>query len=234
MNRSHNSNPTERVIVLGTSAPNRFRTTESVLTFFSKNNIIRKFEVEQCSIHEKGEIMIRFSTKFSVQLFCLKLQICELASRYFQIIKLCCRGLSSSQYIVLNLCVQRRSRDGNKFNNIIRRWRGEGIIDCNADRRQFYLYLFKDINGLTDIVNNDCYIKLSIDDRILDRISLINNNYSSGILFEVNEPPKCEIHKEPIIISIDENIINKISIDDSENNKLKKEELQQAICPKKK
>eukprot|EP01084_Bolivina_argentea_P198229 339506_1 len=119
--RSHPSG--ESVVVLGTSAPNRFCTTSSVLSFFYKNHIIRKFEVEQCSIHQNGEIMIRFGTKFAAQLFTLKLQISEPTSRYFQVIKLCCNELHISQYIVLNLCVQRRSRDGNRFSNIIRRWR---------------------------------------------------------------------------------------------------------------
>eukprot|EP01083_Nonionella_stella_P094674 265695_1 len=197
--RSHPSG--ESVVVLGTSAPNRFCTTSSVLSFFYKNHIIRKFEVEQCSIHQNGEIMIRFGTKFAAQLFTLKLQISEPTSRYFQVIKLCCNELHISQYIVLNLCVQRRSRDGNRFSNIIRRWRGEGIIDCDADRRQFYLYLFKDGS---DLSSNDSYIKLSIDDRILERICLLNNDYSAGMRFEVSEPPKCEIHRAPTILSIDE------------------------------
>ena len=193
-------------MILGTSAPNRFRTTSSVLSFFYTNHIIRKFEVEQCSIHENGEIMIRFGTAFAAKLFSLKLHVSESTARYFQIIKMGGIEISISQYIVLNLCVQRRSRDGNKFNNIIRRWRGEGIIDCNADRRQFYLYLFKDVQKSKNKNDNDSYIKLTLDDRILERICLLNNDYSAGIQFQVSEPPKAEVHQEPMVLSFDEKV----------------------------
>jgi len=204
MNRDPNAESMKRSVVLGTSAPNRFRTTSSVLSFFHDNNILRRFEIEQCSIHENGEILIRFGTAFAAQLFALRLQSSESTSRFFQIIKMCGSELQISQYVVLNLCVQRRSRDGNKFNNVIRRWRGEGIIDCNADRRQFYLYLFKD--------GSDAYIKLSIDDRILEKICLLNNDYSAGIQFQVSEPPRCEVHREPELLSCDEQKRNGVDV----------------------
>ena len=159
-------------MILGTSAPNRFKTTQAVLSFFYKHNIITKFEVDQCSIHlngSNGQIMLRFGTVFSAQLFTLKLQINDTISRYFQINHLSFQPLEISQYVTLNLCVQRRSRDGKKFGHIIRRWRSEAIIDCNADRRQFYLYVFKE-NNINTNKGNQQYIKLSIDDRILEKI----------------------------------------------------------------
>merc|ERR1712154_468302 len=105
--------------------------------------------------------------------------------------------------------------------------RGEGIIDCNADRRQFYLYLFKDSN---DLINNDCYIKLSIDDRILDKITFLNNDYSAGIQWIVSEPPRCEIHKKPTIIEIDEK--NNDDASDILNKNKNKNKNMGPICPK--
>jgi len=188
----------QRVVVLGTSAPNRFRTTSTVLSFLSKQRLIRAFEVEQCSVHSDGSIVIRFGTRLAAQLLALRLHLSSSSARYFQMLS--GPELAVSQYIVLNLCVQRRSRDGNKFGHILRRWRGEGIIDCDADRRQFYLFLFKD----GDKKGNDSYIKLTLDDRILERIYILNNDYSAGIQFAVSEPPRCDIHRDPILLPFDE------------------------------
>eukprot|EP01084_Bolivina_argentea_P064564 117730_1 len=202
-NKKISVNRKDRTILLTTCVPDQFTSTQKILSYLSQHKIITKFDINKVEINPNGQIIIEFITKFTAKLFLLKLKQNQTVSKLFTSISPFYMHFNSNQYCMLNLCVEKRSRNANNFNNIINRWKGECIIECNAQKRQFYIYCFKDPTHKS-YNNNKQYIKIQISHRIIQQTYIINNNNSYGIELLINEPPKCWVFGDHMSCDIDE------------------------------